>query len=80
MKKNNLIIHNADDILLLCVNMEQMFDHFIYEVDALTEIERLELISLFENTYVEEIIKQVNDDKRKKKTKRVKKVVKIEKE
>lgn len=74
--ESNVVGYNTHDILLLCNNLEEMFYHFVYEMRNITEIERLELISTFEDTYVAGLIEQINnEEKKKKKMKKVKKPI-----
>jgi len=77
--KNNVVGYNTNDILLLCNNMEQMFYHFVGAIQNVTEIERIELISMFENTYIAGLIEQINiEEKKQKKVKKSRKVKKVE--
>ena len=64
--ESNIVGYNTHDILLLCSNLNEMVYHFIYEIQNITEIERLELISIFEDTYVAGLIEQINNEEKKK--------------
>ncbi len=75
--KNNLVGYNIHDILGLCNNMEQMFYHFVCEIQNLTEIERIELMSMFEDTYIADLIGQINEEEKKQKQKKVKRTRKV---
>ncbi len=77
--KNNVVGYNTNDVLLLCNNMEQMFYHFVGAMQSITEIERIELISMFEDTYIAGLIEQINEEEKKQRQKKVKKSRKVKK-
>ena len=80
--KSNIIGYNCDDILTLCNNLNQTFDFFLFKMSELSEVERLELISIFKDTYIAGVIKEINDLERegKNKPKRTRKSKKVDTE
>jgi hypothetical protein len=55
--QNNIYEFNYDDILLLCGNVNQTVSHLIKEFKTLNMQEKAEVMVLFENTYVGQILK-----------------------
>jgi hypothetical protein len=55
--QNNIYKFNYDDILLLCGNVNQTVSHLIKEFKTLNMQEKAEVMVLFENTYVGQILK-----------------------
>jgi hypothetical protein len=58
--RSNVFNINSDDIILSCNNVIQSISHLIHEFNTLSRQEKAEVIVLFENTYVEPILRELN--------------------
>jgi len=61
-RKINIVNYNHDDILLICNNVEQAVENLISEFETLNKQEKVEVVVMFENTYVGDILKQLNQN------------------
>lgn len=61
-KQDTNIVHieGYDDILLICSNVEQVLKHLIKEFKTLNKQEKAEVIVMFDNTYVGQILRELN--------------------
>lgn len=68
-QKSNVVGYNHDDILLICSNVEQAINHLIVEFGTLNKREKAEVIVMFDgtNTYVEQLLKIINENSKPKK-------------
>ena len=65
--RDNIYNFSHDDILLICSNVNQTVSHLIKEFKTLNMQEKAEVMVLFENTYVGQILKKEINKKNKKK-------------
>ena len=64
--RDNIYNFSHDDILLICSNVNQTVSHLIREFKTLNMQEKAEVMVLFENTYVGQILKKEINKKNKK--------------